>query len=575
MVDVSEEKKMKRLLGILGLLVVILLSYFTVSTLFRAGYFPMHDDTQVTRVYEMSVAIKDGQLPVRWVKDLGYGYGYPIFNFYAPLAYYVGSFISLVGPDPLTATKYMIILGLVMAGLTMYFFARSFWGVTGGIVAAAFYLYAPYHAVNVYVRGAIAETWAYAFVPLTFYGLWKVYAERKWRYVIFGSLGFAGVILSHNLTAMMILPFYIFLVIVLSALIIKAGERKSWLLLPTMAIISMMLSAFYWMPAIQEMGYTNVRSQITGTGSVYGDHFVCPMQLWDSPWGFGGSTKGCIDGMSFKLGKIAIIASVVSLALGVFFIRNNNKNRNAVILTFLGLLLVIFLMTPYSKSIWDAISPMAYFQFPWRFLLLGSFFTSFLAGAIPYIVEQINVTVKAYKYAAIGMAVGLVGIVIFMNAKYFMPLTINDKTSDDYTKRSVIVWKVSKISDEYMPKGFAKPKSEKDIVKSKITSIDSLPAIDITKDTTTNLEATVISNVPTRLLLNIAYFPAWQVFLDGKAVDYKIEDNGLLIQVPEGEHVVSARFIPTEIETTANLISLAGVIVLFLGIIAAWMTKSL
>jgi uncharacterized membrane protein len=131
--------------NLLFLAALILLSIPAVIPLFSNGFYPMHDDTQVARVFEMKEALADGMFPVRWVENLGYGYGYPIFNFYAPLAYYVGGFINLLGVDSLTATKVMIGLGTLLAGVSMYFFAREFWGRTGGVVAGLLYVYAPYH----------------------------------------------------------------------------------------------------------------------------------------------------------------------------------------------------------------------------------------------------------------------------------------------------------------------------------------------------------------------------------------------------------------------------------------------
>ena len=80
-----------------GLLIVLALSFWAIKPLFISGFFPMHDDTQVARVFEMGKMLKEGTFPVRWVPDLGYGYGYPLFNFYAPLAYYVGGFFMLLG----------------------------------------------------------------------------------------------------------------------------------------------------------------------------------------------------------------------------------------------------------------------------------------------------------------------------------------------------------------------------------------------------------------------------------------------------------------------------------------------
>ncbi|MBI2034661.1 MAG: hypothetical protein HYT11_02915, partial [Candidatus Levybacteria bacterium] len=90
-----------------GIFAILLLSFFSIRPLLVSGFFPMHDDTQVARVYEMWKALRDGMFPVRWVPDLGYGYGYPIFNFYAPLAYYAGAFFIFLGVDALTATKFM------------------------------------------------------------------------------------------------------------------------------------------------------------------------------------------------------------------------------------------------------------------------------------------------------------------------------------------------------------------------------------------------------------------------------------------------------------------------------------
>ena len=68
---------------------------------------------------------------------------------------------------------------MVFAGVSMYYLARQFWGEAGGIISALYYTYSPYHALNLYVRGAVAELFAFAFIPLAFYGLWKVYKTQK------------------------------------------------------------------------------------------------------------------------------------------------------------------------------------------------------------------------------------------------------------------------------------------------------------------------------------------------------------------------------------------------------------
>jgi len=181
---------MKKISRFLPIIVLVILSYYSVKPLFINGFFPMHDDAQVARVYEMTQALVSGQFPVRWVKDLGYGYGYPIFNFYSPLPYYIGGILGLLGKlgmsgiDSLVAAKLMFGFGIVLAGISMYFFARELFGKYGGMLSAILYLYAPYHAIQIYVRGAVCEFWAYAFLPLFFLSIYKLKTAQSKRWIV-------------------------------------------------------------------------------------------------------------------------------------------------------------------------------------------------------------------------------------------------------------------------------------------------------------------------------------------------------------------------------------------------------
>ena len=105
--------------------------------------------------------------------DLGYGFGYPIFNFYDPLPYYIGGLIEMIGLNALLATKLMMVVGIMLSGVSMYLLDKEFWGKAGGILSALFYMYAPYHALDIYVRGDVAEFWAFAFMPLVFLGTFE------------------------------------------------------------------------------------------------------------------------------------------------------------------------------------------------------------------------------------------------------------------------------------------------------------------------------------------------------------------------------------------------------------------
>ena len=287
---------------------VIFLSVFALIPLFGSAYFPIHDDTQVGRVIGMSRSLLDGQFPVRWVSDLGYGYGYPLFNYYGPLPYYIGGILVNIGFPALYATKIMMGIGMILAPALAFVVLTPFFGVLAASLSSILFMYAPYHAVQLYVRGAVGELYATAFLPLIFYGLLTpLLGKIHHRSIAIGSLGIALTILSHTIIGYVSVVLYSVWVI-LYTLVSFFGKKKY---IPALfsyvcqVLVGLLLSAFFWLPAVFEMGYTSVSSQISGSAN-FKDHFVCASQFLYSPWGFGGSILGCVDGMSFKIGTMQL-----------------------------------------------------------------------------------------------------------------------------------------------------------------------------------------------------------------------------------------------------------------------------
>lgn len=545
---------MKLLKNNIYLILLIALSIIAILPLLHPGFFNVHDNTQVQRVYEMRVAMLDAVFPVRWVPDLGYGYGYPIFNFYGPLPYYIGAFITFLGADALLATKIMILIGVIGAAFSMFVLARQFWGKWGGALSAVLYLYAPYHGLNIYVRGDIGEVYAYFFIPLIFYGLWKYYKTQKYIYLAAGALSFAGVIISHNLSAMMITPFVIAVAMLLFAL------KRNWQIFLS-PIIGILISSFFILPAMLEMGYTNVVSTIGGKAD-FRDHFVCLVQLWDSPWMYGGSIPGCVDGLSFRLGKLHIIFAGLAFLSAFLFFRKEKEKVIAIILSTLGLLLSLFLLLNQSKFLWEVVPYMNFFQYPWRFLLVASFFSSFAGGAPLYFLSKFE---KRNKWLISILYLIILISPIVLYSKLFAPQEYLARSSQNYTNSFSLNFTTSKISDEYMPKNFKKPEDPSQIIKEKITG-DDIRILNIKSDTKGFL-AEIQANKETNVTVHIPYFPAWEYRLNGQKVETKISETGVDIAIPRGINRIDARFKQTNVEKFANLLSISGIAALLTVII--------
>lgn len=150
---------------------LIVATIFVLLPLTKPGFFPTQDFIHVARIYEMDIALKDGQFPVRWVPD--FRYGEPLFNFYAPLPFYIGSAVHNIGFGFLDTIKILLGLGFVLSTIAMFYLGKELFGRWGGLISAILYLYAPYHSVDVYVRGAMSESLALIFFPLIFLSAYK------------------------------------------------------------------------------------------------------------------------------------------------------------------------------------------------------------------------------------------------------------------------------------------------------------------------------------------------------------------------------------------------------------------
>lgn len=538
---------------IFQILLVIVLSVFTIKPLFSDGLFPIHDDTQVARVLELKKALSDRNFPVRWSFDLGYGYGYPLFNFYAPLPYYAGAISMFILDNPILSTKLMYGIGIIFSGIFMFLLVNELIGKYAGLASAVLYSYAPYHAVQIYVRGSVGEYWAYSLLPAAIWGFIKIVKSGKISWVFTTSIFLSFLILSHNIISMLSVLFLL--------LIFSIFRLKQCIL---SIILGLLLSAFFWMPAFFESSYTNVSSIIEG-GSVFSDHFLYPDQLWDSPWGFAGSSPGRADGMSFKLGKIHIILGLAGMLTFYFlYIKKKISRKDFIIGNIFILLLFISVLMVLSVSlyIWNfLLFLLKYVQFPWRFIIFIMLSISVFAG---YIFKIIN-----KKFFSIFSLVAITVIVIIINAKYFEPKYFYSFKNSYYLNNQYLKWDASKISDEYLPKDFIKPSNINELDDKLIRNTNNLSYT--VKENKTGLTSLKISlDSPTELVINKTFFPGWVGYIDGKIV--KLNDkNGLIsVLVPSGLHQLIFILKSTRIQLFANLISL----ITFLFILAILSKKA-
>lgn len=546
-----------------GLTLTLVLSYWSVRPLLTEGFFPMHDDTQVGRVVAMGRALRNGQFPVRWVADLGYGWGYPIFNFYGPLPYYLGGMLYSLGMSGILATKVMFIVGSLVGGVAMYAGMYTIAGMAPAVAAATLFTYAPYRAVDMYIRGAVGEMWALSFLPLIGMGAFLALRKREEpRGMIITAVGIAGVILSHTLLGFVTTLFTGLAVAALGIRSMRHGRTAfgAVVRLGAGVGIAVLMTAFFWLPAVVEMGYTSVAGQVSSTADFH-DHFVCISQLWNSPWGFAGTAPGCIDGMSFRLGKIHILASLIGIGMVLVTRRRSDRTphevaiRNATYISMTLLCVSVFFMTPLSTVVWELLPGFSYLQYPWRFLTFAVVGLSIAGSAWIGLMKPI-----AARVTAAGL---LVAGSIFVYAKLFVPQYIYTKDAAAFETEEELQWRVSRISDEYLPPGINTPDAPRDVVSDPLFVPPLRPA-EIEVNTETYKKFIFHPNEPVRVRIAHTHFPGWQYMVNGDIVSPEIDDGFPVFTVSEDKSVVELRLVGTPLRRLGNIVSIVTIAALFI-----------
>jgi hypothetical protein len=547
---------------ILPLIIVILFGLLAAKGLIGQGYFNMHDDLQMMRQLEMEKCFMTLQIPCRWVPDMGYGFGFPVFNFYPPLPYLFGEVFRLFGVAFTETVKLTFIFAFIASGISMYFLAKEFFGKWGGVISGIFYVWAPYHSVDIYVRGAMNEAWGIIFFPAILASSYKLLTQtqNKKRNIIFLALSWVGLLLSHNLMALIFAP-----VFAGWCLIWLLKDKKNFIInsvrIIFAGILALGLAAFFTLPVTFEQNLVHTESLVQGYYE-YGAHFATTAQLLFSRfWGYGPSVWEANDGMSFQVGMLHSSISIVVVTIIAFLIlRQIRKTKKLKIDSWMMVAVyffivgwfAVFMIHNKSTPIWLHISPLRFVQFPWRFLTLVILSFSFIAGSLVLIIpKKLNFLI----FAIVG------GVVIFswnfFNVQHnkLGPLT-------DTQKFTGAAWDLQRTAGiyDYLPKtAVTAPKAPMTnfveiLVGQAVSSNIKLGT------NTDSFNINVMQNAEVRI--GVFQFPDWKVFLDGKEIPTfipKTEEWGRIhILIPVGQHSVKVRLYDTPVRTIGNVISIVS-----------------
>lgn len=537
---------------ILFLATLVLLRFF-----FKPGFPETHDgQSHLARLANFHIAVIDRHFPVRWARNLNYKFGYPVFHFNYYTPYALALFPKLAGFDFEASFKIVFFLSLFIGGFFWYVLFKKKFGQLPALVAGLFYISAPYQLVNIFVRGSVGEIVALGLFPFLFWSLDRLIDKPSRFSFSIATLGLATLALTHNISFFFGVP----ILFIYSLILIRQKKdwRRLWPVLLSFGF-SVALTLFFWIPALFEKKFTNMDA--IDMSHEYVLHFPTLKQLIYSPWGNGFSVPGPDDGFSFQLGPFHWLAAIFSLGLLLTQSLKKKIKRINWLWCFFGLVFAasIIFMNQATLPIWRVLPMVRYIQFPWRLL-------SFAIIAVVFLVVQL-----AKKNHRLGLALAL-------GALLYTSLIARPGGWFNWDNHFYYEFPFSSsIKGLNMPKWFEHWKNMY-LKPGNIFDLSGTGSIREISWKTQKHVYQVNADQDTEILERTAYFPGWEVRVDGQLVpiNYQRKDYPGVIsfKLPAGQHTVETKFTEnTPARRLGDSISLFSLVAFIFIFVSNWPLK--
>lgn len=540
---------LKRKVNLLALLIII--SLLPLISILRKGSYESGDLTLHAKfTAQFFDNIMQGNLIPEWMGRHCATYGCPVYIFIFFLPYYIASIFHFAGFSFVDSVKILAALSYILSGIGMYVWIKDELGEKSAFVAGIFYLFAPFHLIDLHFRVSIGELLSMAFFPFAFFFTKKIIEKQTISTVIAESIIFGFMILSHQVSSLVSLP----LLVGYGFLVWLRSKRKKILplvLLGVSLLIGMLLTAFYWLPILLE-------GKLTWYVADDKIEFHPITSFLFSPNRYGLLFQGHFGELYFNVGYTEWI--IVALAIYIL-LKHKVKHKEFYLLgAVVGLFVIFFtLMQEITRPIWNIMPFFKNFQFTWRLMLENIFLISVMAGIV------VKVFKNKYFIIALCLITSLYTILNWGNRKTVYPMTdemIYSQKLFDERPNWVDITTPRSVDRSQAWVGSI-PAEPIEILSGQKSQI--IPLVhDMTKH-----EYLVNATTPLVLKENTYYYPGWQVKINNKpvAIDYKNKKyTGVItFDVPKGLAKIDVVFNDTRDRWIAKMISLGTMIALIIA----------
>ena len=543
--------------AIIVLISIIALAFvfpiFIINGLWASFDTPFH----VTMIAQFHDALKNVYFPVVWTQGVA-NYGLPFGLIAHPMTSYLGGFLTLFSNNPILSYKILWALFSLISVFGFYRLLRRFVGVAPAIAGSVLYAFSAYRILNVYIRGALPEFAAAAFLPFLLYALFdSIQNKNKLSIFVNITLWFFLILFTH--------PMYILFAGLMTFLFLLYFHRNIiiWLTIASAIALAIGMNAFYLIPLKLELKYFYIGQ--AGNMLVKGSGLT-PSQLFIEKWEF-----TCADGDTEELRCNRIqtgFPEIAMFAFGFIFLLFGKKNKNKKTLGYFLALgsISTFLILQMAEFLYERISLLGSVQFPYRFLnvwLLGP----------PMILASFLDTIR--KYQKVFIVLSIVIIVVLRLPQVYTKSEYNPTFDRFYHN-------IDNIHSVMMNTIWMDESKNYPVKNDKIEIIQGDGIIKDISISPTKHEARLAGKEDMIVANYTFFFPGWHAYLDEQEIPIQWQDPAhrghITVNVPQGEHQLRFAFEDTGVRLASKLVSLMSI--LFFGFIIyiyrvkpKWFTK--
>ena len=211
----------------------------------------------VCRLIGTERSIKEGNIFSTIISNLCNNFGYSWNLFYSSLTAYLPLIFRIFGFSYGDCLRLFLLFCSIASGYSMYFFVKKILQKKDidddkkhyiALLAASFYICAPYRISDMYIRVAIAEVASFIFIPIIWNGIYSIFNYKEItgrKYIL--CFGIVGLMLSHTL-----ITFYMAIICAIYVICnYKKIDKHIIIKLVKNILLALAITAFYWIPLVE------------------------------------------------------------------------------------------------------------------------------------------------------------------------------------------------------------------------------------------------------------------------------------------------------------------------------------